>query len=52
MLAKGFRLDLKSLVSRDTGKCECVCARCNGEARSDAAVLVSAIILMIDSIPV
>ena len=26
-LAKGIRLDLKSLVSRDTGRCECVCAR-------------------------
>ena len=32
-IAKGSRLDLKRVVSRDTGRCECVCARCNGEAR-------------------
>ena len=51
-LAKGSRLDLKRVVSRDTGKCECVCARCNGEARRDATVLVSTIILTIVPIPV
>ena len=51
-IAKGSRLDLKRVVSRDTGKCECVCGRCNGEARRDATVLLSTIILMIVSIPV
>ena len=52
MLAKGFRLDLKSLVSRDTGRCECVCARWNGEERLDATVVLTTTILMIDSMPV
>ena len=51
-IAKGSRLDLIRVVSRDTGRCECVCARCNGEARRDATVLLSTIILMIVSIPV
>ena len=50
-IAKGSRLDLKRVVSRDTGKCECVCGRCNGEARRDAMVLLSTIILMIVPIP-
>ena len=51
-VAKGCRLDLKRVVSRDTSKCECMCARCNGEARRYATALVSTIILMIDSLPV
>ena len=51
-IAKGSRLDLKRVVSRDTGRWECVCARCNGMARRDATVLLSTIILMIVSIPV
>ena len=50
-IAKGSRLDLKRVVSRDTGKCECVCGRCNGEAMRDATVLLSTIISMIVSIP-
>ena len=52
-IAKGSRLDLKRVVSRDTGRCEleCVCGRCNGEAMRDATVLLSTIISMIDSIP-
>ena len=40
-VAKGSRLDLNRVVSRDTGRCECVCPRCNREARRDATVLVS-----------
>ena len=40
-IAKGSRLDLKRVVSRDTGKCECVCGRCNGEARRDATVVLT-----------
>ena len=51
-IAKGSRLDLKRVVSRDTGRWECVCARCNGEARRDATVLLSTTISMIVSIPV
>ena len=51
-VAKGFRLHLNRVVSRDTGRWECVCARCNGEARRDATVLLSTIILMIVSMPV
>ena len=51
-IAKGSRLDLKRVVSRDTGRWECVCARCNGEARRDAMVLLSTTISMIVSIPV
>ena len=50
-IAKGSRLDLKRVVSRDTGRWECMCARCNREARRDATVLLSTIILMIVSIP-
>ena len=50
-IAKGSRLNLKRVVSRDTGRCECMCARCNGEARRDATVLLSTIISMIVSIP-
>ena len=48
-VAKGSRLDLKRVVSRDTGRCECTCARCNGEERPDATVLLRTIISMIDS---
>ena len=53
-IAKGSRLDLNRVVSRDTGRCECVCPRCNGdsEARRDAMVLLSTIISMIVSFPV
>ena len=51
-VAKGSRLDLNRVVSRDTGRWECVCARCNGEARRDAMVLLSTTISMIVSIPV
>ena len=42
------------MVSRDTGRCECVCARWNGEERLDATVTVvlTTTILMIDSMPV
>ena len=50
-IAKGSRLDLKRVVSRDTGRCECVCPRCNREARRDATVLLSTAISMIVSIP-
>ena len=51
-VAKGFRLDLNRVVSRDTGRCECVCARWNGEERLDATVVLTTTILMIDSMPV
>ena len=51
-VAKEFRLDLNRVVSRDTGRWECGCARCNGEARRDATVLLSTTIVMIVSIPV
>ena len=40
-IAKGSRLDLKRVVSRDTGRWECMCARCNGEARRDATVVLT-----------
>ena len=40
-IAKGSRLDLKRVVSRDTGRCECVCARWNGEERLDATVVLT-----------
>ena len=40
-IAKGSGLDRIRVVSRDTGRCECVCPRCNREARRDATVLVS-----------
>ena len=50
-VAKGSRLNLKRVVSRGTGGCECMCPRCNREARCDATVLLSTIISMIVSIP-
>ena len=40
-IAKGSRLDLIRVVSRDTGRCECVCARWNGEERLDATVVLT-----------
>ena len=51
-ISKGRRLLLKGVVSRDKSLCECVCARCNGEARRDDTVLLSTIISMIVSTPV
>ena len=50
-IAKGSRLNLKRVVSRDTGRCECMCGRCNGEERRDATVLLSTTISMIVPIP-
>ena len=40
-IAKGSRSDLIRVVSRDTGRCECVCPRCNGEERLDATVVLT-----------
>ena len=51
-VAKRSRSDLNRVVSRDTSRWEGVCARCNGEARRDATVLLSTTISMIVSIPV